>query len=73
MHGFIAFATEEIRILCKFGRLMVRNIDRRIEVTFPILNQDLKDELDMIFETQFSDNVKARVLTFIRRVYFCGT
>ena len=41
---------------------MVRNIDRRIEVTFPILNQDLKDELDMIFETQFSDNVKARVL-----------
>lgn len=41
---------------------MVRNIDRRIEVTFPVLSQEIKDELDVIFETQFSDNVKARVL-----------
>ncbi|MEZ4721311.1 MAG: polyphosphate kinase 1 [Flavobacteriales bacterium] len=41
---------------------MVRNIDRRIEVTCPIYDKDIKKELDDIFNIQFSDTVKARHL-----------
>jgi polyphosphate kinase len=41
---------------------MVRNIDRRIEVTCPIYDNDLKKEIDHLFKLQFSDNLKARKL-----------
>lgn len=41
---------------------MVRNLDRRIEVTCPILDSDLKQEIADVLDIQFSDNVKARVL-----------
>ncbi len=41
---------------------MVRNLDRRIEVTCPIYESSLKKEIDDILAIQFSDNVKARVL-----------
>lgn len=41
---------------------MVRNIDRRIEVTCPIYDKDIKREIDDILGIQFSDNVKARIL-----------
>lgn len=43
--------------------LMTRNIDRRIEVTCPIWNPDLKKELKDIFKIQWRDNVKARVIS----------
>lgn len=41
---------------------MVRNIDRRIEVTCPIYDDAIKKEIDDVLEIQFSDNVKARKL-----------
>jgi len=41
---------------------MSRNLNRRIEVIFPILDQDLKNELIKIFDIQWKDNVKARVI-----------
>ena len=41
---------------------MVRNIDRRIEVTCPIYDKKLINEIDHTFEIQFADNVKARRL-----------
>lgn len=41
---------------------MVRNIDRRIEVTCPIYNSEIKQEIDEILDIQLSDNVKARKL-----------
>lgn len=41
---------------------MVRNIDRRIEVTCPIYDADLKQEINDVLDIQFSDNVKARKL-----------
>lgn len=41
---------------------MVRNIDRRIEVTCPIYDADLKKEIDDVLKIQFSDNLKARRL-----------
>lgn len=42
--------------------LMTRNIERRIEVTCPIWDPDLKKELRDIFKIQWRDNVKARVI-----------
>jgi len=42
--------------------LMKRNLNRRIEVAFPIYNKSLKKMLKKLFEIQFNDNVKARVI-----------
>lgn len=42
--------------------IMPRNLDHRIEVTCPIFDKNLKRELMDIFEIQWSDNVKARIL-----------
>jgi len=42
--------------------LMTRNIDHRIEVTCPVFDKNIKNELKHIFEIQWKDNVKARKL-----------
>ncbi|MBI9107340.1 MAG: polyphosphate kinase 1 [Spirochaetales bacterium] len=39
-----------------------RNIDRRVEVTCPIYQSNLKKKLKDIFEIQWQDNYKARIL-----------
>ena len=39
---------------------MERNLDRRIEVTCPIYDKNIQDELRFIFDLQWKDNVKAR-------------
>jgi len=39
-----------------------RNIDRRVEVTCPIYRKSIKNELKNIFDIQWADNQKARVL-----------
>ncbi len=41
---------------------MVRNLDHRVEVTCPVLEEELKKELKDILAIQLSDNVKARWL-----------
>jgi polyphosphate kinase len=41
---------------------MTRNLDYRIEVACPIYDSDLKEELRFIFNKQWEDNVKARLL-----------
>ena len=40
---------------------MTRNLDHRIEVTCPIYDQELQQELRHVFELQWKDNVKARI------------
>lgn len=40
---------------------MNRNLDRRIEVISPILDEDIKQEFKDILNIQLSDNVKARI------------
>jgi polyphosphate kinase len=40
--------------------LMTRNIEHRIEVTCPVFDKNIKNELKEIFEIQWCDNVKAR-------------
>ena len=43
--------------------MMQRNLDRRVEIAFPIENQKLKDELlRTIVKVSLKDNVKARIL-----------
>ena len=41
--------------------LMPRNLDYRIEVTSPIFDKSIKNEIRSIFDIQWSDNVKARI------------
>ena len=40
--------------------LMTRNIEHRIEVTCPVFDKSIKNEIKEIFAIQWSDNVKAR-------------
>jgi polyphosphate kinase len=40
--------------------LMARNLDNRVEVGFPILDQDVKLEILKIIDIQLNDNTKAR-------------
>ncbi len=42
--------------------LMKRNLNRRIEVAFPIYNKSLKKTINKLFEIQFKDNVKSRII-----------
>ncbi len=44
------------------GDLMTRNIERRVEIACPVLDSDIKKELRDIFDIQWKDNVKARIL-----------
>ncbi len=41
---------------------MTRNLDVRVEVSSPIYNEDLKKQLDLFLETQWRDNIKARII-----------
>lgn len=41
---------------------MVRNLDRRIEVTSPVYDPEIKKELKQMLMIQLSDNTKARIL-----------
>lgn len=42
---------------------MTRNLDHRIEVTCPVYDKDLQQELQDMLDIQWSDTVKARLLT----------
>ena len=41
---------------------MTRNIENRVEVSCPIYQDDIKEELLNIFDICWKDNVKARVI-----------
>ncbi|MCC7667937.1 MAG: RNA degradosome polyphosphate kinase [Liquorilactobacillus satsumensis] len=42
--------------------MMTRNLDRRVELLFPALQEDLQRKIISIFKTMWEDNVKTRVL-----------
>ncbi|HOK25943.1 MAG TPA: polyphosphate kinase 1 [Bacteroidales bacterium] len=42
--------------------LMTRNLDHRIEVTCPVFDENIKKHLKKVFEIQWKDNTKARIL-----------
>jgi len=61
VYYFYNNGTEEI--YCSSADLMQRNLDRRIEITFPILDEKLKRYIkERILETSIADNEKARIL-----------
>ncbi len=41
---------------------MMRNLERRIELTCPIYDKNIQQELEHIFSIQFGDNVKSRIV-----------
>lgn len=50
-------------IFCSSADLMQRNLDRRVEVTFPISNPELKSFIkNVVLHTYLNDNQKARIL-----------
>ena len=61
VYYFYNNGTEEI--YCSSADLMQRNLDRRIEITFPILDEKLKRYIkERVLETSIADNEKARIL-----------
>lgn len=41
---------------------MTRNLDRRVEIVFPVLDEELKNKALHVLEVELADNVKARYL-----------
>lgn len=49
------------KIYISSADLMARNIDRRVEVTCPIYDKDIQEELRTFLDFQWKDNVKSRL------------
>lgn len=73
VHSIVGNFLEHSRIFdfCNDGRAevfmgsadwMPRNLDRRVEIVFPVLDEDLKKKVLHILDVEFEDNVKAHVL-----------
>lgn len=50
-------------IYCSSADWMPRNLERRVEILFPVEKEELKEELLHILKSQLRDTVKAHVLT----------
>jgi len=59
---FIFCNDKDEKIYISSADWMPRNIDLRIEVTCPIYDEDIKNELRAYMEIQWTDNVRARIL-----------
>ncbi len=53
----------EEEIYLSSADFMQRNLDRRVEIAFPVIDQKLKDEINRtLIKASMKDNVKARIL-----------
>jgi len=50
--------------------LMTRNLDHRIEIVMPIMDEKIKKQLTTIMELQWKDNVKARIFNETQSNFF---
>ncbi len=53
---------EESQLYLSSADLMTRNLNRRVEIACPVLDQALKEQLLWILNTQLTDNVKASAM-----------
>jgi polyphosphate kinase len=60
---FIFCAGGEDQCFISSADWMIRNLDHRVEVTVPIHDRALRDELKAYLEIQLRDTTKARVIT----------
>ena len=49
-------------ICCLKVDWMPRNLDRRVEIVFPVEDEGIKDEIKHVLDLEFRDNVKAHIL-----------
>jgi polyphosphate kinase len=59
---FIFSNNEDPKFYISSADWMTRNIYNRVEVTCPIYDEDIKNELSDLFDICWSDNVKARII-----------
>src|SRR5690606_22868180 len=59
---FIFANGEKEEMYLSSADLMSRNFEHRVEVGFPIIDKDIKQEIRDIIDFQLQDNVKARVI-----------
>ncbi|MFC1661773.1 polyphosphate kinase 1 [Gemmatimonadota bacterium] len=52
----------DTRLFLSSADLMKRNLDRRVEVAFPLYDPDTREEVETILRLQLGDNRKARIL-----------
>ncbi|RIA09596.1 polyphosphate kinase [Flavobacteriaceae bacterium MAR_2010_72] len=59
---FVFCNNDDPKVYISSADWMTRNIENRVEVTCPIYDEDIKQELLDIFDICWSDNVKARII-----------
>lgn len=59
---FYFYAGGEEKYFCGSADWMNRNLDRRVEIVFPVEDMDAKDRLKHILKVQMADNMKAYTL-----------
>ncbi len=57
---FIFENNEDARVYISSADFMTRNLDQRVEISCPIYDKDIKQELIETFDISWNDNVKAR-------------
>ncbi len=53
----------EERVYLSSADFMTRNLSHRVETTFPVYDEDIKDKILEILDIQLADNVKSRLLS----------
>ncbi|MEM1003378.1 MAG: phospholipase D-like domain-containing protein, partial [Bacteroidota bacterium] len=62
---FIFCNNDDPKVYISSADWMTRNIDNRVEVSCPIYDEEIKKELQDIFELSWSDNIKARLVNSV--------
>lgn len=59
---FYFYNSGQEEVFCSSADWMPRNLEKRVEILFPIEREELKEEVIHILETELLDNVKAHIL-----------